>query len=98
MAEAIEAKPVEVTEKQIVAQLADDVALHGWKVVSYSTSNDLEREEKTLTIKVWRSTAAGEQGVLDLGSERRKRGRPKKETDGSEAPATAAGSEANPEE
>jgi hypothetical protein len=81
----------DVPVKAIVQQLADDVSVHGWKVRRYSTSQDVDKEEMTLGITLWRSTASGEQQVLHLQPEG---GRRKKKAAEETAPAAEAGVEA----
>ncbi len=68
-------KKPERPEKQIVEQLAEDVALDGWKVTSYTTKQDVEKEERSLTISMHRSTGDAKQGEMDLAGDKPKGGR-----------------------
>jgi hypothetical protein len=72
-------RPPDVSEKSIVEALSEDVSLHGWKVTDYTVKQDLEREERGLTIKLVKSTGA-EQGVLQLKGARKRKGTAEGET------------------
>lgn len=52
----IPTKP-EVSEKALVADIAEGLAPHGYKVRSHTLKIDHEKEEHTLTIQAVRSTS-----------------------------------------
>jgi hypothetical protein len=54
----------EVSEKALVAEIAEELAPHGYKVSSHTLKIDHEKEEHTLTIKAVRSVSG--QKVLNL--------------------------------
>lgn len=54
----------EVSEKLLVADIAEGLAPHGYKVASHTVKIDHEKEEDTLTVKAVRSRSG--QGVLKL--------------------------------
>lgn len=59
-------KKQEIAEKTIVEALAEDVAVHGWKVTSFTVSEDLEKEERAMSIRLHRSTNPNKQAEMDL--------------------------------
>ena len=66
------AQKQEIAEKTIVEALAEDVAVHGWKVTSYRVTQDLEKEERSLSISLHRSTGDAQQKEMELKGSRPK--------------------------
>lgn len=69
----------EISEKQIVEQLAEDVAIHGWKIGSYTTRQDIDKETRSLTITMSRSTGA-QQTEMPLSDEDKQRAKRRRGT------------------
>lgn len=65
VADRMPTKP-EVHERVLVADLAETMSVHGYKVMSHTTKQDHEREETTLTVKFVKSSGAEKQGNLKL--------------------------------
>jgi hypothetical protein len=67
----------EILERTIVEALAEDVAVHGWKVSDYTVRENIDKMERTLSIVMHRSTNPDAQAEMDLKGEKpaRRRGR-----------------------
>lgn len=51
-------KQPEVATKDLVTDMAEMVAMHGWRVAKRQENHDYERDEDRLTVTFTRSTAA----------------------------------------
>lgn len=67
---ARDARPVQVTEAELVSDFAESMQLHGWKVTTYKVTVD--REAGTTALSINSIKGAPEQGVLPLRGRKKK--------------------------
>ena len=66
VAEAKIPRKPDVAEKVLVADLADTMAVHGYKVSTHIVKHDHERDETSLTVRFVKASGAEKQTVLKM--------------------------------
>lgn len=66
MAETMPRRRNEVSEESMVSAFAEDIAVHGYKVVSHSVTQSHDKNERSLSVKAVKSTGEAEQTNMDL--------------------------------
>lgn len=59
----------EVTEAALVADMADTMQLHGYKVTRHAVTHDHERDETRLQVSFVKASGAEKQGVLTMAKD-----------------------------